>query len=227
MDEERSPGGSPVKEVQGERERIAKAFDKCCHGVIALKMRTKVITGKLGRWIYSFLTNRIQCVIVNKVKSGSSTMKAFSKSSVLAPVLFLILISDMYKDATYSTVSSFADGTGIFTRAENVEDTANLQTYVNQVFQWTTRNNMINEDKFQLMRFGKKKKISKRKPRIIRSQITLLKEMAIWKNLQVIMLADLTCKQHNESSSNNWKKNDRLDKKNLSHKRWKTNNDTS
>lgn len=39
---------------------FAKAFDKCDHDVIAHKMRHKGITGKVGRCIYNFLTNRTQ-----------------------------------------------------------------------------------------------------------------------------------------------------------------------
>ncbi len=52
-----------------------KAFNKCDHGVNAHKICTKGITGKVGRWRFNFLMNRTQCVIINKVKSRSSTKK--------------------------------------------------------------------------------------------------------------------------------------------------------
>ena len=37
-----------------------KAFDKCDHGILLHKMKKMGITGKLGRWIQSFLSQRIQ-----------------------------------------------------------------------------------------------------------------------------------------------------------------------
>ncbi|KAK8723230.1 hypothetical protein OTU49_011922, partial [Cherax quadricarinatus] len=71
---------------------FVKVFDKCDHGVIAHKMRAKGITGKVGRWIYNFLTNRTQRVVVNRVKSEAATVKSsVPQGTVLAPILFLIL----------------------------------------------------------------------------------------------------------------------------------------
>ncbi|XP_069170081.1 uncharacterized protein [Procambarus clarkii] len=81
------------------KDDFAKAFDRCDHGVIAHKMRAKGITGKVARWIFNFVTNRTQSVIVTTIKSGSSTVKSsVSQDTVLDPVLYLILISDIDKD---------------------------------------------------------------------------------------------------------------------------------
>ena len=44
---------------------FVKVFDKCDHGIIAYKLKQVGITGKIGRWIYNFLKNRKQKVIVN------------------------------------------------------------------------------------------------------------------------------------------------------------------
>ncbi|KAK8722780.1 hypothetical protein OTU49_012036 [Cherax quadricarinatus] len=96
---------------------FAKAFDKCDHGVIAHKIRAKGITGKVGRWIFNFLTNRTQRVVVNRVKSEAAIVKSsVPQGTVLAPILFLILISDIDRDIHHSTVSSFADDTRICMR---------------------------------------------------------------------------------------------------------------
>nr|XP_053643043.1 uncharacterized protein LOC128696061 [Cherax quadricarinatus] len=65
-------------------------------------MRAKGITGKVGRWIYNFLTNRTQRVVVNRVKSEAATVKSsVPQGTVLAPILFLILISDIDKDVSH------------------------------------------------------------------------------------------------------------------------------
>ena len=49
---------------------FAKAFDKVDHGILSHKLRKIGITGRLGKWIYSFLTKRTQVVVANGAKSS-------------------------------------------------------------------------------------------------------------------------------------------------------------
>ena len=44
---------------------FTKAFDKVDHGVLLHKLRNIRITGKMGPWIHSFLTDRLQIVVAN------------------------------------------------------------------------------------------------------------------------------------------------------------------
>ena len=75
---------------------FAKAFDKVDHGVLLQKLREMGITGKLWRWIYSFLTNRKQSVIVNGRRSNEMfVLSGVPQGSVLGPLLFLILVGDI------------------------------------------------------------------------------------------------------------------------------------
>jgi hypothetical protein len=48
---------------------FAKAFDKCDHGVIAHKLVNVGIVGKLGIWIFNFLSGRTQSVLVDGMDS--------------------------------------------------------------------------------------------------------------------------------------------------------------
>ena len=48
---------------------FAKAFDKVDHGITLKKLASIGIKGRLGRWLYSFLTNRTQSVLVEGRKS--------------------------------------------------------------------------------------------------------------------------------------------------------------
>ncbi|KAK8753722.1 hypothetical protein OTU49_001312, partial [Cherax quadricarinatus] len=82
------------------------------------------------------------------------------QGTVLTPILFLILISDINKDVSHSTVSSFAEDTGICMTMSSIADTARLQVDINQIFQWAAENNMkFNDEKFQLLRYGKHEEI--------------------------------------------------------------------
>ena len=68
---------------------FAKAFDKCDHGILLTKLKALGIGGKTGRWIFSFLTGRIQKFIVKGRKSQGSVLKSgVPQGSVLGPILF-------------------------------------------------------------------------------------------------------------------------------------------
>ena len=49
---------------------FSKAFDKVDFLVTLRKIKNLGITGNIGKWIYSFLTDRTQSVIVNGMKSS-------------------------------------------------------------------------------------------------------------------------------------------------------------
>jgi hypothetical protein len=65
---------------------FAKAFDKCDHGILAIKLRDIAITRKVGRWIHNFLIERKQKIKVNNVLSEESSVKSsVPQGTVLAP----------------------------------------------------------------------------------------------------------------------------------------------
>ena len=75
---------------------FAKAFDKVDFGVTLKKLNAMGIRGKVGHWIYSFLTNRTQTVLVNRTRSRQAEVKSgVPQGSVLGPFLFLVLIGDI------------------------------------------------------------------------------------------------------------------------------------
>ena len=109
------------------------------------------IGGNLLNWIESFLKDRFQSVMVNgflskpvKVKSG------VPQGSVLGPLLFLILISDIDKDVLHSFLSSFADDTRVGKSIKNESDVLKLQEDLENVYNWAAENNMsFNNLKFE------------------------------------------------------------------------------
>ena len=132
---------------------FAKAFDKVDFLATMRKLHSLGISGKVGRWIYEFLTNRKQAVIVNgttgtlfEVKSG------VPQGSVLGPLLFLVLISDIDEEIAPSFLSSFADDTRVAKGITNEEDVEALQTDLQAIFKWSDENNMkFNYTKFECL----------------------------------------------------------------------------
>ena len=70
---------------------FAKAFDKVDHGVLLDKMKMLGITGKLGVWLYHFLTGRTQFVrLQGGVSFESSVISGVPQGTLLGPLLFII-----------------------------------------------------------------------------------------------------------------------------------------
>ncbi|KAK3896182.1 hypothetical protein Pcinc_000104 [Petrolisthes cinctipes] len=100
-----------------------KAFDKVDHGVLLHKMRNLGITVNIGRWVHAFLSNRTQVVTTDGcVSKQSSVVRGVPQGSVLGPILFLILISDIDQEVKTSKVTSIADDTRVSHSIKDKDD---------------------------------------------------------------------------------------------------------
>ena len=135
---------------------FAKAFDKVDHNVLLLKMQSLNITGKIINWCEVFLKNRQQQVKVNGVLSDPVQVKSgVPQGSVLGPLFFLILMIDINAGVLKAVLGSFADDTRVWHAISAVLEASQLQDDLNEVFHWTTANNMmLNDSKSEHMRLG-------------------------------------------------------------------------
>lgn len=176
---------------------FAKAFDKVDFMVTLRKLNELGISGRVGRWIYSFLTHRSQTVMVNRARSQPMEVKSgVPQGSVLGPMLFLILIGDIDQGIARAFLSSFADDTRIGCQISTVEDAAALQSDLNTVYLWTDMNNMeLHGDKFELLRYGSDQEIQSL-TQYHSNTGSVIKEKDNVRDLGVIMSKDATFKQH-------------------------------
>ena len=135
---------------------FSKAFDKVDHSVVLKKMSKLKIGGRVGKWLYSFLTGRTQTVVISGSKSATApVVSGVPQGTVLGPIIFLILISDIDQDVREAFISSFADDTRVGRAVKNAQDAQSLQCALNAIYKWADENNMsFNEDKFEALHYG-------------------------------------------------------------------------
>ena len=130
------------------------------HGILLHKLRNKArIGGKIGTWIYNFLSKRTQQVTVNgELSEEVLVTSGVPQGTVLGPVLFLIMISDIDADVEFSNASMYADDTRIMKKISKEQDETLLKRDLNNVYEWCSENNMkFNSDKFELIVFTPKR----------------------------------------------------------------------
>ena len=176
---------------------FAKAFDKVDFLITMQKLKDIGISGKLGRWIHAFLTNRQQSVVLEGQKSSPTEVKSgVPQGSVLGPLLFLVLIGDIDQGVASAYVSSFADDTRVAHNINHIEDVAKLQSDLEAVYHWSETNNMqFNSNKFECMRYGNNQDI-KANTNYISNTGDLIKTVEDTRDLGVTMSSDGTFKKH-------------------------------
>ena len=108
------------------------------------KLKDLGITGKLGIWFFQFLTNITHYVrIPGGISKESPVLSGFPQGTVLGPLLFLIMISDINKGTTSSKLFSFADDTQVYSNIAEADDCDNLQYDLNSIYNWAVHNNMF------------------------------------------------------------------------------------
>ncbi|CAL4069106.1 unnamed protein product [Meganyctiphanes norvegica] len=138
---------------------FAKAFDKVDHDILLQKVAKHKIKGKIGLWLQEFLNNRKYRVVANgEMSDVQDVLSGVSQGTVLAAVLFIIMISDVDENVKSSIVRLFADDTRISRKITSEEDKVLLQKDLNVIYDWANKNLMkFNENKFEQMSHGEAK----------------------------------------------------------------------
>ena len=141
---------------------FAKAFDKVDHNILLKKVRAYGISGKIGKWIEEFLRGRKFRVVANGHMSVEvDVVSGVPQGTVLAAVLFVIMISDIDEKVVNCVVRSFADDTRVNKMIKNEEDKVTLQKALDAIYEWARENKMkFNEMKFEQMTHGERVGVS-------------------------------------------------------------------
>ena len=141
---------------------FAKAFDKVDHGILLEKVKKHKISGKIGKWIREFLTDRKFKVVVNGCMSDEGKVTSgVPQGAVLAAILFVIMISDIDENVKMSILRSFADDTRVSKKVTCNEDKQQMQEDLRSIYEWAKINKMeFNSKKFEQIIHGSTKNAS-------------------------------------------------------------------
>ena len=140
---------------------FAKAFDKVDHAILLEKVKKHKISGKIGNWIKEFLTNRKFRVVANGCMSDEGDVTSgVPQGTVLAAILFVIMISDIDEKVKNCILRSFADDTRVNKKVMRNEDKKQMQEDLEVIYKWAEENKMkFNANKFEQIVHGKRENV--------------------------------------------------------------------
>ena len=124
--------------------------------ILIEKLESYGITGKVLKWIESFLTGRTQRVSVKGTLSDPLPVwSGIPQGSVLGPILFLICINDLLEEIQ-SSGKLFADDSKLFRRIKSLHDRNILQQDLMKLQEWSKKWLLkFNDSKCKVMHLGR------------------------------------------------------------------------
>ena len=122
---------------------IKKAFDSVPHQALLNRLFTLNLPVHLFRWLTSYLSMRLQQVILSGAESSWLPAKSgVPQGSILGPLLFLVFINDIFSVqlSEGSSLLVYADDILLFKSLSSPSDVAVFQHDVDLISAWISSN---------------------------------------------------------------------------------------
>ena len=135
----------------------SKAFDTIDQNILLEKLLKFNLSPQAIEIIFSYISHRKQYVQVDDTSSEISNMYfGIPQGSILGPVLFNFYVANL-SETLCSTSAQYTDDTTIYDSCKNSEIKScaqNLEKDLNNLSQWSTNENLFNEDKTKSILFS-------------------------------------------------------------------------
>ena len=182
----------------------SKAFDCANHRLIITKLKAAGFRDDSLEWILSYLSNRRQIVKTGLGESSwQSVQNGVPQGSVLGPLLFTVLVSDLRDAIKKGRYHMYADDTQLYYSCK-CEDANKTISYINHdlesISQYSKRNCLkLNADKSKFIVIGSRQNLKKLKD-INLDKVTInnkiIERVYEAKNLGVIFDEELSWARH-------------------------------
>jgi ribonucleases P/MRP protein subunit RPP40 len=134
-----------------------KAFDSVPHRRLIEKLKTFGITGKVLKWLESFLSARTMRVGLRGTYSDEvPVISGVPQGSVIGPLLFILYVNEL-PDWIKNEMKMFADDTKIWCKIKTEKDGESLQKDLNELMDWSDKWQLsFNSEKCKVMHIGHK-----------------------------------------------------------------------
>ena len=141
---------------------LSAAFDTVNHELLLERLRSRFnVTGLALEWFRSYLTDRMQHVIIeNNLSTGSPLSTGVPQGAVLGPTLFSVYTAPLGDIMKHYNVDYhlYADDTQLymsFSPGDGPEALARLEACIAEVRAWMAHNFLcLNDDKTEFLRFS-------------------------------------------------------------------------
>ena len=114
-----------------------KAFDSVNYRFLLHKLKFFGFSGNLLQWFQSYLTCRLQRVVINGVHFElSNVLSGVLQGSIIGPNLFLIFINDLPSVLKYSKCLLYANDAKFYKTVYDIHDCLKLQLNLNSIALW-------------------------------------------------------------------------------------------
>ena len=116
-----------------------KAFDSVPLKRLMEKLRANGLTGKLRRWIESFLTGRrMRVTLGGSFSEWIRVLSGVPQGSLLGPLLFLLFVNELPK-WIQTNMKMFADDTKLWNMVSSVSDSQLIQKDLDSLSAWSEK----------------------------------------------------------------------------------------